>query len=130
MEVSLKTQLFIILIVALFQGCRSRETTSQTKHIAGELKRDNIIALNNGGCADSDPSVYSFGNLAPQPQTDYLRKIFKKIVEGSPEVFTGPYAPENFCIRAIVASLNFNFIVITLHLICQRRHKQSFFRES
>ena len=90
--------------MALFQGCRSRETTSQTKHIAGELKRDNIIALNNGGCPASDPSGYSFGNLAPQPQTDYLRKIFKKIVEGSPEVFTGPYAPENFCIRAYASS--------------------------
>ncbi|MCX7123297.1 MAG: M48 family metalloprotease [Gammaproteobacteria bacterium] len=96
----MKIQYISILTIALFMSCRSRENTSETKHIAGELKRDNIIALNNGGCPASGASSVYFGNPAPQPQIDYLKKIFKKIVDGSPDAFTGPYAPENFCIRA------------------------------
>lgn len=99
-----KQQLYVAMVIASFYGCRSREHASELKHIANELRRDNIIALDNGGCPASSTTLYDFGTLAPQPQTDYLKKIFNKIVEGSPDVFTGPYAPEKFCIRAYASN--------------------------
>jgi hypothetical protein len=79
-----------------FAGCRTRSEgdLARVKHIAGQLSRPNIIKLTPKTCY-YDKIGSSKGRSDVR---QYLQKIFDKIAAANSDVFTGDYAPENFCI--------------------------------
>lgn len=92
-------QVIPLLISGLMLGtlsCRNRgeESASRMKHIQGQLFRPNLIKLTPNTCR-YDKIGSSKGR---KDINEYLQKIFDRIVAGNPEVFTGDYAPKNFCI--------------------------------
>ncbi len=77
-------------------SCRTRsdENPSQMKHIAGQLSRPNLIKLTPNTCY-YDKIASSKGSAEVNK---YLQQIFDRITSANRDIFTGDYAPQNFCI--------------------------------
>jgi hypothetical protein len=84
------------LLFVMVSACRTRPVNddAQVKHIAGQLSRPNQIKLTPETCY-YDKMHTSSGR---KDVNQYLQKIFERITSANRDVFTGPYAAENFCI--------------------------------
>ena len=88
--------LSILMLMVTLESCRTRSEgdLARVKHIAGQLSRPNLIKLTPKTCY-YDKIGSSKGRSDVR---QYLQQIFDKIVAANLDVFTGEYAPENFCI--------------------------------